>query len=132
MTEETNAPDIAPAPAPARFVETGRPRFKVVTLDWPVEHDGRVFSEVHLVKLTAKEVADFIASMKDNGGGRLPIFRDAGGASIPDAVMDALDDDDKLALDEAAEPFLPRRFRAALASGLAPADGAAIEPTSNE
>jgi hypothetical protein len=130
MTDETNAPDIAPAPP--RFVDNGRPRFKVVALDWPVEHEGRVFAEVHLVKLTAKEVADFIVAIKDKGDARLPIFRDAAGAPIPNAVMDALDDDDKLALDEGAEPFLPRRFRAALASSSAQPDGAAIEPTSNE
>lgn len=42
---------------------------------------------------------------------RLPLFRDERGEPIPDEVMDALDDDDRLALDEAAANFLPRRFR---------------------
>ncbi len=42
---------------------------------------------------------------------RLPMFFDADGNRIVDAVLDALDDDDTMTLSEVAADFLPRRFR---------------------
>ncbi len=61
---------------------------------------------------------------------RLPLFRDEHGEPVPDAVMDALDDDDRLALDEAAENFLPRRFRGLAAQDTGPDIGATTAASS--
>ena len=100
-------------------------------LEWPIDYDGRVYTEVHLVRLTAKDVADWIERLDADGAGKFPIFRDAAGALIPDAVLDGLDADDREEVDKAAMDFLPRRFRGATASASAPADGEATGPSSN-
>ena len=42
---------------------------------------------------------------------RVSDFRDDAGAVIPEIVLNSLDDDDSLALDEAARDFIPKRFR---------------------
>jgi hypothetical protein len=128
MTEENT--EATAVPAPPKFI-SGRPRFKVVTLEEPLEYDGREYREIHLVKLTAKEVADWIETLEANGSGRFPIFRDADKAPIPDAVLDGLDADDREEVDKAAVDFLPRRFRGVTASASAPADGEATGPMSN-
>lgn len=119
--------------AVATFVG-GKSRAKTVALDWPVEFGGKEYREVHVSRLTVKEVADFIDGLDDDAGvtmARLPMFRDAAGDLIPDAVLSALDDDDKFALDEAARDFLPRRFRAAPEETSPPAAGAPIGPSSS-
>jgi hypothetical protein len=100
----------------ARIV-SDRPRAATIELDWPVEYAGHVYTAITVARLTASEVARFqdeIVQLLESGADtkvRLPLFRDEEGAPIPDAVMDALDDDDRLALDKAAANFLPRRFR---------------------
>jgi hypothetical protein len=117
-------------PAPPKFI-SGKPRFRVVTLEEPLEYDGREYREIHLVKLTAKEVADWLETLAADGSAKFPIFRDAEGARIPDAVLDGLDADDREEVDKAAMDFLPRRFRGVMTSASGPADGEATGPTSN-
>lgn len=129
--QETQAP--AAAPEPPRFVGD-RPRFKAIPLEWPIAYGGKEYSEIHLVRLTAKDVADYIDSFKDrdpNEAVVLPIFRDADGADIPPAVLDALDEGDRFEIDQAAVDFLPRRFRAIQESGSGPADGDNTAPSSS-
>ena len=113
------------------FIDTfpPRPRARVAALEWPLSFGGKECREVHVVRLTVKEVADFIEGLSDDAGAtmaRLPMFRDAAGDLIPDVVLSALDDDDKFALEEVARDFLPRRFRAAPEETSAPPAG---EPT---
>lgn len=114
MTEEPHIE--ASEKKPARIV-SARPRSKEIDLQWPVEFDGREYKTITLVRLTAAEVAEFqseIESLLKNDPDtrvRFPLFRDESGETIPDEVMDALDDDDRFALEEAAADFLPRRFR---------------------
>lgn len=106
-----------------------RPRFRIVTLEWPLSFGGKEYREIHVVRLTAAEVSAFQESLKSlppDAEVRWPIYRDAEGASIPDDVLDGLDDDDSLELDKAVRDFLPRRFRAAPAIASAPPSG---EPT---
>lgn len=106
-----------------------RPRFRVVTLEWPLSFGGKEYRDVHVVRLTAAEVSAFQEGLKAlpaDAEVRWPIYRDAEGAPIPDAVLDGLDDDDSLELDKAVRDFLPRRFRAAPAIASAPPSG---EPT---
>lgn len=104
MTEENK-------PAP-QFVG-GKSRVKTVSLEWPVEYDGKVYDAISIKRLTAGEVADFEKKLAAVPGGELrwPIFVDAVGVTIPDAVMDALDDDDNLELQKEMIDFLPRRYR---------------------
>jgi hypothetical protein len=119
----------------ARIV-SDRPRAATITLEWPIAYDGRVYATITVARLTAAEVAHFqeeIVQLLDSGADakvRLPLFRDARGELIPDAVMDALDDDDRLALDEAAASFLPRRFRGLAARDSGPDIGATTEASS--
>ena len=119
----------------ARIV-SDRPRGATITLEWPIEYYGRVYATITVARLTAGEVARFqeeIVQLLDSGADakvRLPLFRDARGELIPDAVMDALDDDDRLALDEAAENFLPRRFRGLAAQDTGPVIGATTAASS--
>ena len=119
----------------ARIV-SDRPRAATIELDWPVEYAGRVFAAITVARLTAGEVARFqdeIVGLLESGADskvRLPLFRDEDGAPIPDAVMDALDDDDRLALDEAALSFLPRRFRGLAARDSGPDIGATTAASS--
>lgn len=100
----------------ARIV-SDRPRAATIPLGWPVEYAGRVYTTIIVARLTAAEVARFqdeIEQLLTSGSDtkvRLPLFRDERGEPVPNEVMDALDDDDRLALDEAAANFLPRRFR---------------------
>ena len=95
----------------------GRERVKRVDLEWPLVHEGREYREIFVKRLNAGEVAELmreIDAMREadpQGRVRWPIFVDADGALIPDAVMDGMDDDDKLAIDAVATDFLPRRFR---------------------
>jgi hypothetical protein len=110
-----------------------RPRAKTVPLEWPVEYAGKVYDAVTLVRLTAGDVIKFSRELETalkndpDAPVRFPIFKDDSGAPIPDEVLDALDDDDRMTLDEAAVDFLPRRFRALAAQGSTletPGDGA--------
>ena len=109
----------------ARIVSE-RPRAATITLEWPIAYDGRFYATITVARLTAAEVARFqeeIVQLLEGGADakvRLPLFRDENGELIPDAVMDALDDDDRLALDEAAVSFLPRRFRGLAAQDSGP------------
>lgn len=99
-------------------------RRRSVTLQWPLEYDGRVYAEIFIRRLTVAEVAAWVESLKaGDGNSHMPIYVDAAGAPIPDAVIDALDDDDGVALDEVVRDFLPRRFRGQQESVSDPAAG---------
>jgi hypothetical protein len=122
--------DVAAAPAAPetpKFVG-GASRFKSIPLAWPLVYGGVLYDHIILQRLTAKEVADWVEDIKEKDEVRFPIYRDDAGTSIPDAVLDALDDDDRLALDEAAKDFLPRRFRDVEGDGSGPAAGGTIAP----
>lgn len=97
-------------PAPPRYIGD-KPRSKIVTLENPITYDGREYRAITIVRLNAKEVEDMLAAINRGEAARFPIFRDDAGAVIPEIVLDSLDDDDSLALDEAARDFIPKRFR---------------------
>jgi hypothetical protein len=134
VSTEPGAVPITAAPE-VQFVG-GPPRVKEIKLEWPLEHSGRTYASVWLKRMTAREVAAFVeqvaATAKSNPDKtiRFPVFVDETGAPIPDAVLDALDDDDATTVYEAAGPFLPRRFQAmpgnSGSAGGGDADSAAI------
>jgi len=133
MTEELNLK--APAKKPARIV-SDRPLFKTIDLELPVEFDGKVYTSIRIVRLTAGEVSAFQAEIEallkndPNARVRFPLFKDADGNDMPSEVMDAMLDDDRLLIDEAAADFLPRRFRAIPEPATGPATGANTEASS--
>jgi hypothetical protein len=100
---------------------------KTVPLEWPVEFGGKTFSEIAIARLTAGEVAEFhksVSALPPDAPVVFPVYRDADGGQLPDGLLDALDADDRDALDKEALYFLPRRFRGAEPSASAPAAGA--------
>ena len=112
MTELNEA---APAAAPSVSFASEVGRSEVVTLDYPLVVNGVTLSHVTVRRLTVKDVADYAERLRSlpedqRARVRLPMF------DQPDAVLDALDDDDAERLSEVAQRFLPRRFRASDAS----------------
>ncbi len=134
MTE--TAPVVAPLDKEARFLSE-RPRRKTIDLEWPVSFEGREYRSITLIRLTAGDVSKFQEEIEQllkntpDAALRFPIFRDANNAPIPDAVLEALDDDDKFELDRAAADFLPRRFRGIAEPVSGPDAVGNIAPTSN-
>ena len=115
----------------------GKSRQAIVTLDWPVEFAGTTYTAIGLRRMTAGEVAAFTERAREilkadpDANPRAPIFVGEDGASVPDGLFDALDDDDALRLDEAAADFLPRRFQAVRGEiASPPTDGSDTGPKS--
>ncbi len=111
-----------------------RERFRAVPLEDPLEYDGKTYSAIVVRRLTARDVADFEeflqARLKTEPNARIrwPLYVDANGALIPDAVMDGLDADDKFELDKVAASFLPRQYRDAPATGTPQENGGSTAP----
>lgn len=108
-------------------------RSRAFKLKWPVNIGGRVYSEICLARLTVAEVAQFIeavSSADKRGAIAWPVYRDADGAPLPQAVLNALDDDDGYAIEEGLRDFLPRRLRALLDGATGRPDGEPTAPSS--
>lgn len=104
----TGAAEEANEIAPPRIIEP-KGRSKTISLDWPLEYDGQTFDKVTCRRVTGKEVEDFLAavSAKEEGDPSLMLPT----IECPRAVYDAMDDDDRLRVDEVAFDFLPRRLK---------------------
>ena len=100
----TDEPTLKPE---ARIVST-KPRSTTVALDHPVEFDGTLYESVTIRRVTGKQVDDFIrasAALKEGEPQpQLPVL------DFPREVYDEMDDDDRLRVEEALLPFLPRRL----------------------
>jgi hypothetical protein len=103
----------------ARFLGTA-PREKLVRLEYPFELDGQEWNEVRLRRATGVEVENYMDALQRGEKVIPPMF------DFPMEVYDAMDDDDRFAVDEAVIPFLPRRLKAA-----AEQSSPAIGPTSD-
>lgn len=102
-----------------------RPRSVEVSLEWPVEHDGVTVDKIVVRRATGREVEQFIRavmSAKEGEPAPKPPFLDC-----PIEVYDQLDDDDRLRLEEAMLPFLPRRLRMEAGLTLASAESSPAE-----
>ena len=110
-----------------------RPRHKDIDLEWPIEFDGKTYSAIRLLRLTAGDVAKWSEELSEkiktdpDASVRLPLFRDVDGNEIPQEVFDAMDTDDRDKVDEEALSFLPRRFRAVTGANTTPTNGEATE-----
>ena len=92
----------------------GKPRSKVVQLEFPVEHAGTTYTSIEVRRMTAGQVADFVDQAREAGReARLPMFYREDGEPVPVEVVDGLDADDAETLNEVIRDFLPRSLRAA-------------------
>jgi hypothetical protein len=100
--------DETQVPAPVARIVGGAPRTKSIALKWPVEFDGRVYTDITVRRITAGEVDVFVQSVRDGvTAPALPMF------DAPPEVLAAMDADDSATLNEAAADFLPRALRGA-------------------
>lgn len=102
----------------------------IVRLEHPVEFDGKIYDAVTVASPTVAQIAAFserVSQARERGEStddiRLPMF------DVPDEVLDALHLDDDDLVTEAANRFLPRRFRASPESASGSSSGSA-SPTS--
>lgn len=108
MSEVEEQKQEQPAPPVARIVSTDV-REKIVPLAWPVEFDGKIWTEIKVRRVTGKEVAAYFDKMREGDAESVAPMIDC-----PQEVWDAMDDDDQVTVDEAARPFWPRRLVQAL------------------
>ena len=120
MPEQAAAED---KPAPPKFVERigGAKRSETVTLDWPVEYDGKVWTEITVSRMTVGELQTFFSD--DSDGKVLPMF------DAPPEVMNGLDPDDDDNIKEVVMRFFPRRLRPAADTAPNVESGATMQPT---
>ncbi len=108
IDEPASGETEAAKPAPPEFVDTGRPRFRAVPLEWPLTYDGKRYDEIVVRRMTAEEVVNFLdQATADAKTARLPMF------DVPHEVIAALDPDDADAVNKAVTDFLPRALRPA-------------------
>lgn len=98
-----------PAEMPVARIVSQTERERMVKLAWPVEYDGKVWAEIRVRRVTGKEVSAYFAKLRDGDTEAVAPMIDC-----PQEVWDAMDDDDQVAVDDAARPFWPRRLIAAL------------------
>ncbi len=98
-----------PAEKPVARIAGGGERETIVPLAWPVEYDGKLWTEIRVRRVTGKEVAAYFNKLRDGDSEAVAPMIDC-----PQEVWDAMDDDDQVTVDEAARPFWPRRLIQAL------------------
>lgn len=96
-----------PAAVPVAKIVSDKAREKMVPLEYPVEYDGKVWTEIRVHRVTAGEVSDWIKRL-DSDEDQMPPVVDC-----PMAVWNALDADDQDTVDKEAMAFTPRRLKAA-------------------
>ncbi len=119
---------------PARIV-SDKPRHKTIPLEWPVEFDGKVYSEINIARLTVGQIAEFSKSLEtaaEDDTTMLPMYFDNEMKSVPKEVFEAMDADDKDAIDIEALSFLPQRFRGLTEPSTTSGTGDTTAPTSEK
>ena len=84
------------------------PREKLVALDHPFELDGVVYETVRVKRVSAGEVMKFMNELVAMGPDIVPPM-----VEMSAEAYLAMDDDDRVKIEEAALDFLPRRLRMA-------------------
>lgn len=85
--------------------------FRRIDLRFPREVGGRHLAAVTVHRMTAGEVTRFVEQAAENPKAVLPMVRDETGEALSPEALEALDDDDHLAIDDAVSDFLPARLR---------------------
>lgn len=104
MSGDTTA--AAPAEKPVARIVTKLPREKLIPLQFEVEFNGDIYTDIRIRRLTAGEVALYYEQVQAGYRSARPPTVDC-----PDEVYAALDDDDCYAVEAAAIDFLSRRLK---------------------
>jgi hypothetical protein len=112
MTDETAVPateqsTAEPVPAPVANFVGGPPREKMIPLEWPVDFDGKLWTEIRIRRASGNEVRDYLVALQASDADILPPMIDC-----PIEVWNALDADDHETIDLAAMEFTPKRLKA--------------------
>lgn len=116
--------ETSDTPAEAQIVSP-KERSSTVPLEWPIEFDGKLYESITIRRCSGREVDQFIAAVTTAANGanlKTPMI------DCPDEVWAVMDDDDRLRLEEAVLPFLPRRLAQAAES---PRKRSRIRPASS-
>lgn len=116
----------------ARIV-TDRPRYKTIPLDWPIEFNGKTYTEINISRLTVADIASFAKALEDasaDDSAMLPMYFDDQMNAVPKEVFDAMDVDDRDTIDQESLNFLPRRFRGLAEPSTTSKTGDTTEPMS--
>lgn len=111
----------APLGAPVARIVSPKTRSLTVQLEYEVEFDGRAYTTVTLRRISGKEMEDYIEAVAASDKRLLPPMIDC-----PMEVYEAMDDDDRFAIDQAMRDFMPRRLRATVERVSAPPSGEPI------
>lgn len=111
MTEEAISTQEQPAAEPtsapiAKVIYTGDHE-KLVPLEWPIEFDGKLWTEIRVHRVSGKAVRDYLDALRSSEADILPPMIDC-----PLEVWNALDADDQHTVDLAAAEFTPKRLKA--------------------
>lgn len=102
---------------PVAEIVSDRVRSRRHGLDWPVRYGQRVYEAITVRRPTTVEIAAFFDRLVETAKTdpdavlQFPVFYDDEGAPIPDAVLAALDDDDRETVMGDLLDFLPARLR---------------------
>ncbi len=92
--------DTAQKPKVTFMPVAGKPRSEVVRLDWPVDVDGKVWTEIEIRRITTSELDAYLKTTDDAPPPNI---------LAPKAVLDALDAEDGFKIEEVSTRFFPRR-----------------------
>lgn len=102
---------------PVARIVSPKVREQMVPLEYPVEFDGKTWTEIKVRRVTAGEVDAFMEELAADKSIMPPVVE------CPREVYDAMDDDDRYEVDRVMMDFLPRRLKVAAAGLTLAADG---------
>lgn len=104
MTDEITTEEPT-TPAPARIV-TDKPTEKLVPLEYSVEFDGKLWTEIRVHRVTGTAMAAFLEKVRSGADVAIPPMVDS-----PLDVWNGMNADNKFAVDLAAAEFTSRRLK---------------------
>lgn len=119
----TEKPEAQPAGKPAARIVSEKPREKIVDIDFHVEFDGQVYSNIKLRRVTGKEINDYLEAISSKDAPSIvpPMV------VCPQEVWDAMDDDDRYKVEREMVSFFPQRLRDMAGSILDPSADASAQ-----
>jgi hypothetical protein len=78
----------------------------MIPLEWPVDFDGKLWTEIEIRRVSGKEVRVYLDALRTSEGDILPPMIDC-----PIEVWNALDADDQQTIDEAAQGSRRNAFK---------------------
>ncbi|MBO6755763.1 MAG: phage tail assembly protein [Roseibium sp.] len=106
--EQIRAAEEQAAKPPPKYVGETK-REKAIELAFPIEFDGKVYSELTVRRMTGRDLKSLQQHQNKNED-EAETFLLSIMTGAPVEVINYLDGDDYLSVMEAAEPFLPRRI----------------------